>query len=459
MRSCPGQTSSRESAEMKRVITVLLLLIGAVLVGVWWWVRQSPEQVTRLLVEGGLEVGQAEDLVDLFDRQAQDEESDVLVVSGAVEGEAVSIVSEFGGLVVGLYADEGDEVEAGQMLVKLDDSVLRAQIAQAEAVVRVAESNLAVVQAGAHPAEVLAAEARLRQAVAERDAARTSWEDLKAILDSPQGICVRLAEAQTKAELAAVQIEQAEAELASAIVERDRYQAQGSLEEKKLYTIHSYRVEAAQAAVDGAKANEAGAMEVVAALRALRDNPLALASQVHGAETQFKIAAAGVGVAAAKLDELKAEALPEAIAVAEAQVARAQAACAVFQAQIDKMTLFSPIDGVVASRSVHTGEAAVAGVTLLTVAGLDEVTLTLYVPVDELNRVYLGQGVDVRVDSFPDRVFAGTVSYISQQAEFTPRNVQTQEARANMVFAVKVRLSNSERLLKPGMPADVVISR
>ena len=195
----------------------------------------------------------------------------------------------------------------------------------------------------------------------------------------------------------------------------------------------------------------------MAALGALRDNPLALVSQVHGAEAQFKVAAAGVGVAAARLDELKAGAMPEEVAVAEAQVARAKAASAVLQAQIDKMTLVAPIDGMVTSRSAHAGEAAIAGATLLTVAKLDEVNLTIYVPEDKLNRVHLGQAVEVQVDSFPGRVFTGTVSYISQQAEFTPRNVQTQEQRVNMVFAVKVRLPNPEYLLKPGMPADAVI--
>jgi multidrug resistance efflux pump len=121
------------------------------------------------------------------------------------------------------------------------------------------------------------------------------------------------------------------------------------------------------------------------------------------------------------------------------------------------MTLSSPIDGLVSSRSARSGEAALAGATLLTVANLDEVKLTIYVPEDELSRVYLGQQVEVQVDSYPEQVFTGTISYISQQAEFTPRNVQTEKERVNMVFAVKVRLSNPGHLLKPGMPADAFL--
>jgi len=162
-------------------------------------------------------------------------------------------------------------------------------------------------------------------------------------------------------------------------------------------------------------------------------------------------------VAQAKLIELKAGPTPEEIAVAEAQVALAQASLSGLLAQKDKMMLRSPIEGVVASRSASAGEAALPGATLLTVANLDEVKLTIYVPEDELQRVYLGQEVQVQVDSFPGRVFTGTVSYISQQAEFTPKNVQTEKERVNMVFAVKVRLPNPQYLLKPGMPADAVL--
>ncbi len=446
---------------MKRgiIVLLLLLLIGAGVVGGWWWARESPEQATQFLIDGGLEANRAQEFIALIGGEEEADKEDIVLASGSIEGEAVSIVAEWGGLLVGVYADAGDTVESGQVLVKLDESLLGAQVAQAEAVADVAEANVAAVQAGSHPAEIMVARAGLQQAIAEQNAARAGWQDLQAILDNPQGIQAQLVEARTAAELAATQVEQAEAELALAIVERDQYQARGTLEEKKLYAIHDYRVEAAQAALDGAKENQAGARKMVAALEGLQANPLALASQVHSAEARFNIAAAGVGVAAARLNELRAGASPEAVAVAEAQVSQARASAALLQAQIEKMTLRSPVDGVVTSCSVHAGEAAISGMTLLTVAMLDEVTLTIYIPEDKLNRVYLGQRVKVQVDSFPGRAFEGTVSYISQEAEFTPKNVQTQEARVNMVFAVKVRLPNPQHLLKPGMPADAVIRR
>jgi multidrug resistance efflux pump len=294
----------------------------------------------------------------------------------------------------------------------------------------------------------------LHQALAERDAAESAWQDAQAVASDPQEIEAQITEVRAVADLAAIQIEQAQASVALAKADRDQYRAQGSMEDKWMYRVLDHQVAAAEVAVEAAKADKEGADATLAALKALRDNPLVLISQVNLAKGQYNLAVAGVAVAIAGLDELKAGPTEEAVAVAEAQVSQAQAAVSGLQAQMDKMILHSPLAGVVTSRSAHAGEASVAGATLLTIANLDEVTLTIYVPEDELGRVYLGQVVEVGVDSFPGQVFTGTVSYISQQAEFTPKNVQTEKERVNMVFAVKVRLPNPEHLLKPGMPAD-----
>ncbi len=444
---------------MKRlaVLVAVILIVG--MVGLGWWVRTSPDQAVHLLVAGGVEPGQAGQLVTRLGGELEVKEEQVLRASGTIEGESVSIVSELGGLVVGLYSGEGDEVQAGQVLVELDTSLLQAQMAQAQAAVTAAEANLENVKAGTHPAQILAARAALDKALAERDAAATAWKNAQAILDNPQEIDAQIVQAQAAVDLADVQIEQAQAQLEAAKVERDRYRAQGTVEEKRLYVVYDYQVQAAQAALDAARADKKGAEETLAALKALRANPLAIVGQVHLAESQYRLAEAGVEVARAKLKELQAGPTEEEIEVARAQVQRAQAAVLALQVQMDKMTLCSPMAGVVTSCPAHVGESALAGTPLLTVANLDEVRLTLYIPESDLGRVYLGQQVEVQVDSFPDRVFTGTVSYISQQAEFTPKNVQTEKDRVNMVFAIRVRLPNPGHLLKPGMPADAVIGR
>jgi multidrug resistance efflux pump len=206
-------------------------------------------------------------------------------------------------------------------------------------------------------------------------------------------------------------------------------------------------VNMAQAGMDGARA-------ALSNLYAIRNNPQELNCQVDAAETQYRVAEAAVQMAQAQLDALRAGATEEEIAAVEAQVEQAQAALDALMVYRDKLTIVAPVGGLVLERCIHEGELAAPGATLLTLGDLDEVTLTIYVPEDRLGQVHVGQQVEVRVDSFPERTFAGTVVAIAHEAEFTPRNVQTQEERVNMVFAVDVSIPNPDHALKPGLPAD-----
>jgi len=125
--------------------------------------------------------------------------------------------------------------------------------------------------------------------------------------------------------------------------------------------------------------------------------------------------------------------------------------------QIQKTTIRSPLDGTVGRRSIHVGEVVTPAATLMVVTRLEDLELTLYVPEQQIGLVRVGQRAEVRVDSFPGEVFSGQVTFISSKAEFTPRNVQTQRDRMNLVFAVKVKVPNPDLRLKPGMPADATI--
>lgn len=101
---------------------------------------------------------------------------------------------------------------------------------------------------------------------------------------------------------------------------------------------------------------------------------------------------------------------------------------------------------------------ATPGAPLLTLADLTQVTLTVYVPEPDVDIVQVRQAVQVLVDSFPGEAFSGHISYISAEAEFTPKNVQTKAERVNTVFAVKITLDNNDQRLKPGMPADAILA-
>ena len=145
-----------------------------------------------------------------------------------------------------------------------------------------------------------------------------------------------------------------------------------------------------------------------------------------------------------------------AIDQAQTALAQAQANLSLLDAQMKKLTIYAPMDGVVLTRNVDPGEFVQPGAAAITMANLNELTITVYVPEDRYGEIHLGQTVDVTVDSFPGETFTATVSFIADQAEFTPRNVQTVSGRSATVYAVKLKVSDQAGKLKLGMPADVV---
>jgi multidrug resistance efflux pump len=209
--------------------------------------------------------------------------------------------------------------------------------------------------------------------------------------------------------------------------------------------------------VSAATAEEEGLEATLAQLYAQRERPLELeaaAGQAAGALAEVE---AQIAAAEAQVGALQAGASEEQIAALEARVAQARQGLEALLTQRSMMSIESPTDGVVVDLFIHPGEVAAQGAAMAAVADLSEVILTVYVPETLIGHVWLGQPVQVTVDSFPDRIFEGRVSYISDQAEFTPRNVATQEERVNLVFAVDILLPNEDGALKPGMPADAAL--
>jgi HlyD family secretion protein len=385
------------------------------------------------------------------------ETAGAIEASGTIEAEEVVIASEFGGRIEDVLFDEGDEVEEGQLLVLLDSALLEAQIGQAESAVGAAQANLDLVRAGARPGEIQTADALLEQAIAARDGAELAWRDAVALRDNPQELDAQIDEARTQVELAQRGVTQAQAQLQTMIIQRDAYAGAGDDESKTSYAALDQQVQAAEASVAIAEEQLAGAQTQLDNLLEMRSNPVALDAVANQARSMYDDAIAAVEVAQASLDSLLAKPTAEEVSVAQAQVSQAEAALGILQIQLDKMSLRSPLSGLVSSRSIHVGETASAGATLMTIANLDEVKLTVYIPENRYGRIQLGQEVDVAVDSFPGQVYKGEVVYISSEAEFTPRNVQTEEERVNTVFAVKILIPNSDHDLKPGMPADATI--
>jgi multidrug resistance efflux pump len=517
------------------VAIVIALIAGAALIG-WLYFRANPAAWDDFIAE--ME-GEARPAAPEPARR-QPRRGEGLVASGSIEAEEITVAAEVGGRVLEMAIDQGDEVAAGDLLLRLDQEALLAQhdgaeaaVAQAQAGVEAAEAQLALALAGATDEELAAAEGAVAAAqggMAAAEAALTQAEISADMAGDTQGAqsAVDVAEAavaQAEGTLAAAEADlaRAEAELAR-LLEGARpeeiaiYQAQLAQAEAQLwYPTHvhdelvrheilgtpeeeaRYQMLAAQAARDAAQAQldlvqagattsevaaaragvnaaqaqvaicqagvdaaEAALDQAEAALETAQDRAALAEAGVTTARSQVEVAAGGLAQAEAQRDRLRAGATPEEIATLEAGVAQAKGALASAEAalrsleiQLARTTLRAPTGGIILERLAHAGELAAPGAPLFTLADLDRVTLTVYVPEADLGQVSLGQEVEVTVDAY-DQSFVGHVSHIASQAEFTPKNVQTQEERVHMVFAVKVRLENADHQLKPGMPADAV---
>jgi HlyD family secretion protein len=384
--------------------------------------------------------------------QANTTSADTLRLSGVIEGTRATVMSEISARVVEVAGDEGDTVNAGQVLVKLDDTALQVQVKQAQAAVSAAEANLAQVKAGARTEEIASAQAAVAQAQAERGGAESAYKDAVTALNNPQQLQAQIDAVSTQVKLDEDNVAVAKSKLGEARWWRDFYDDDHGrhYELDRQIAIAQRELDAAQAQLDGAKAQ-------LKALQAMRYAPVTLQVGVSSAHSTYSVTVAKVSVAETALAELKAGPTSEQVALAEAQLRQAQAQLELAQAYLSRAALRAPMTGIVSTRSTHVGETAQPGAALMTIVNLDQVTLVVYVPQESLPRVQLGAPVQVYVDAYPGETFHGQVAFIARQAQFSARDTQTREDRANVMFAVKVRLPNADHRLKAGMTADGVI--
>jgi HlyD family secretion protein len=340
---------------------------------------------------------------------------------------------------------------------------LQAQQNQQEAALAAARANLANVSAPPRPEAVAAAEAELQQTQTVSAGAYAVWQEKQALVNDPLDLNTRIDGTRGQIAVLEKQVEAAQASLKAAEIQRDEAARNQSNDEGITRSqVAVKQVEAAQANLAATQAELTGARNQLALLIAMRDKPLTLIAQANAARMAYEQAKTAVLVAEAKLASVKAGPMPEDVAVAQVQVQQAETALALVKVPLGKLTLTAPRAGMITERAINPGELATPGATLMNLGDLNRVTLTVYVPETQYGRVKPGQVARVHVDAFPDRTFEGTVTYISPEAEFTPKNVQTAEERVNLVFAVKITLenqvgANGQHMLKPGMPADAEI--
>ncbi|MBI1737578.1 MAG: HlyD family efflux transporter periplasmic adaptor subunit [Candidatus Rokubacteria bacterium] len=341
-----------------------------------------------------------------------------LHVTGTIEGTQVDVSAKMAGRIVELPVREGQRVERGQLLARLEAPELEAEARRSEAAIGTATARLRDLEAGTRVEEIREAEARAARAAAQ-------LEDL-------------LAGARQQ------EIEQARAALRNARATREwteaDYRRIRQLFAKDL--VAAQEVDRARQAYEVALANEQSARERVALVEA---GPRA--HEVAAARAELTAARERVAL-------LRAGPRPEAVAAARAQVAEARATLDLARARLAEARLTAPISGVVLRRNLELGETTGVGTAVLTLLDPADLWLRAYVPETDVGRIRVGQRAAVTVDAFPGRPFPGAISEIASEAEFTPRNVQTKKERVNLVFRIKIALQNVDGVLKPGLPAD-----
>ena len=325
--------------------------------------------------------------------------------SGTVEARDIRVGSKIGGRIDKVLVREGDRVQPGQVLITFDDKELQAALQQSHAAAQKA-------QRGFRPEEIAEARASAAQAKADYE-----------------------------------------------------------------QRINGYRKEdigAAQADLDRAKADEVRTHLDFARYEALAKKDLVSKQQRDTAEAAWRIATATTQNAQHKLDELRHGYRPEEIASALAHyqqtqatleklergnrredVDLAKAAYSYDEARFRERQVVAPSEATVEVLDVRPGDLIAPNTPVATLLEADQIYIRIYIPETEIGLVKIGQAAEVRVDSFPKKVFDGEVEQINQQAEFLPRNVQTRDERVHQVFGVKVRIKDPSGRILAGMAADV----
>ncbi|MRR57723.1 MAG: HlyD family efflux transporter periplasmic adaptor subunit [Deltaproteobacteria bacterium] len=171
----------------------------------------------------------------------------------------------------------------------------------------------------------------------------------------------------------------------------------------------------------------------------------------------YESSQANVREAQERLKLLQSGPRKETIDQARARLQSAESVLALAETRLGYATLVSPVNGLVLSKNIEPGEQVAVGTPVITVGLLEEVWLRAYISETDLGRVQLGQKATVTTDSFPGKKYQGTISFISPEAEFTPKSVQTEKERVKLVYRIKITIPNRHGELKPGMPADAEI--
>jgi membrane fusion protein YbhG len=363
-------------------------------------------------------------------------DANTLRVSGNIEVTDARLGFKSAGRLETCFVEEGDTVSKGKLLAQLENQDQTIGLHLAQANLAKAASMLAELEAGSRPQEIQLANARVisaRQLVLEltRGSRTQEIETARSDLDTA------LAEAKS-----------AQTQLVQAKEDHDRFSTLYKTNSASLRDFEVYRTQ-----------YQVAQNKLVQANARVNTARQALSLRKEGPRTEeIERAKATLAQAEAEYALVKTGPRKEKIDQARSQVAVAEQGVNQAEQQLYDTRLFAPMQGVILTRSAEPGEYLTPSSPVLTLGALNRPWLKAFINEKDLGRIRLKDKVTVTVDSFPDKQFTGVVSFISSQAEFTPKSVQTFEERVKLMFRIKITLANPDGELKPGMPADALIS-
>ncbi|NIR30853.1 MAG: HlyD family efflux transporter periplasmic adaptor subunit [Gammaproteobacteria bacterium] len=346
----------------------------------------------------------------------------ILEVNGRIEGDQAAVGAKIGGTLVRIPVEEGDQVAEGVLIAELDSRQARARLERAEHDLHTAREQLASAEA-----QVVSVERRL-------EAARI------AVTQAERESRARVGEAQAALGAARARLRHAQAESERATADYARYRELFESNAVSAQTLDQARAteKVAEAAVESAREQVNEAQEALERARATGVSVELRRKEVEAVQ--------------AELEEART-----AVTTARARVQAREADVALARAEHDDLRVHAPFAGTVLERLVEPGEVLAAGTPLVTLVDLSRLYAKVYVAERDIGKVELDAPARVYTDAFPERYFDADVSQVSQQAEFTPRDVHMKDERTRLVFAVKLALHNPRGILKPGMPVDARI--
>jgi len=330
--------------------------------------------------------------------------------SGTIEATFIPIQAEATGKIIELTMDEGARVKVGDKIAKIDERAARIAIATAQSQLSQAEQRLADLIGGTRAQE-------LRKLQANVEQARAGLEQIKANQQQLQSV--------SNKDLETLQYEE------KLLKDSEALYQEAAITKREL-DAQMHKRNLAQAQYESSKAQ----LEVIKA--------------------QGKSANAQLASSRSTLDLAVEGYTQPTILAQKAVVEGARQAVKLAELNLDKTLITSPVEGIMQYKHVELGQVVSVGSKIATVMDPKDIWIKVYVPEAQLNKVKLGQKASIEVDAYPHKKFSGEVINISENAEFTPKNVQTKEERTTIVFAVKVKLSEGFSVLKAGMPADVI---